>query len=77
MKRTIISLIITLSAVSAYSQQYVCRQDTVHFYQSEYRGKIQWQKSVDGVDWTALSGYHGDTISVVADGSAYSRSQFR
>ncbi|MCX6223903.1 MAG: hypothetical protein NTV01_04015 [Bacteroidia bacterium] len=75
MKRTIIILFNISLAVSVFSQQYVCRQDTVHFYQDEYRGKLVWQISNNGVDWTILTGSVGDTVEIVGNDPAYYRTE--
>lgn len=68
-------LFATLFTLSAFSQQYACRQDTVHFYQTDYRGKLTWQKSVNGIDWSQLPGNLSDTLMVIANGPAYYRAE--
>ncbi len=75
MKRTIIILLSLFIVVSAYSQQFVCRQDTVHFVLPEYRGKLSWQKSYNGVDWTTLSGSKSDTLMIIGVEPAWYRSE--
>jgi uncharacterized protein (TIGR02145 family) len=75
MKRTILLLATAALAFSGYSQQNVCRNDTVHFYQTDYRGKLVWQKSANGIDWTGISGSTGDTLSVIATNPAWYRTE--
>jgi len=76
MKKTIAILFcISFFAGSAFSQQSVCKQDTVHFYQNGYRGLLTWQKSDNGTDWTPLPGSQKDTLKVIANSSAYYRTE--
>jgi uncharacterized protein (TIGR02145 family) len=62
-------------SVHAFSQHFACHQDTVHFYQSNYRGKLIWQKSDNGRDWTQLPGPYRDTLMIVGTSSAFYRSE--
>lgn len=75
MKRIIISLAFALFAISAYSQVSVCRNDTVHFFQKEYRGKLVWQRSDNGLSWADISGISGDTLNVVAADPGWYRTE--
>ncbi|MFA5814965.1 MAG: FISUMP domain-containing protein [Bacteroidales bacterium] len=75
MKRTIILLTASFITISAFSQQFACKQDTVHFYQTNYRGKLSWQKSENGTDWSQLPGSQSDTLMVVATSPAYYRTE--
>lgn len=75
MKQTILSVIITFFAISTFGQQYVCRNDTVHFYQTNYRGKLVWQRSDNGTDWSMIPGAGTDTINVAGTFPAYYRTE--
>jgi len=75
MKRTILFFALACLAGSAFSQQYVCRHDTVRFYQNGYRGNLIWQKSFNGIDWSRFSENSGDTINVVAEDPAFYRTE--
>lgn len=75
MKRTIIMLAASIVTISAFSQQFVCPQDTVQFYQTNYRGKLSWQKSENGIDWSQVPGSQGDTLLVVATSPAFYRTE--
>jgi uncharacterized protein (TIGR02145 family) len=74
MKRILLSIIILGAIHTAFGQQLVCPQDTVHFYQTGYRGVLSWQSSTNGTDWTTLEGENSDTLTLVANGEAYFRS---
>lgn len=75
MKRTLLLIPAILLTISAFSQRMVCNQDTVHFYQTQYRGNLIWQQSLNGADWSTIPGTQGDTLMVVATGSAYYRTE--
>jgi len=75
MKRIIIFLTASLLTISAFSQQMACRQDTVHFYLTSYRGTLTWQRSENGADWSMVPGAQKDTLTVVAAGPAYYRTE--
>lgn len=75
MNRIIILLTSFLLSESAFSQQLVCIQDTVHFYQANYRGQLSWQRSDNGSDWSTIMGSQRDTIMVVATNTAYYRTE--
>jgi uncharacterized protein (TIGR02145 family) len=75
MKRLIIFLTASLLTLPAFSQKFTCRQDTVHFYMTNYRGTLVWQSSENGVDWSMVPGVQKDTLKVVATGPAYYRTE--
>jgi uncharacterized protein (TIGR02145 family) len=75
MKRIIILLTSSILTVSAFSQQAACKHDTINFFQAGYRGILTWQTSANGTDWTPMAGTQKDTISIIADGTAYYRTQ--
>ncbi len=75
MKRIYILIAFSIIAVSAYSQQSACKKDTVHFYQANYRGKLIWQTSDNGTDWSQIPGAQTDTLMVIASNTAYYRTE--
>ncbi len=75
MKRTIILIYITCISIYGFSQQTACKQDTVNFYQPAYRGILTWQTSANGADWTRIPGNTGDTLRVIANNSAWYRTE--
>jgi uncharacterized protein (TIGR02145 family) len=75
MKRTILLLTASFITISTFSQQFACKQDTIHFYQTNYRGKLAWQISDNGTDWSQLHGSQTDTLMVVATSPAYYRTE--
>ena len=75
MKKLLIILTAILLATAGYSQQSACRQDTVHFYQTGYRGTLTWQKSLNGSDWTPVPGTQKDTLTIIAASSSYYRTE--
>jgi uncharacterized protein (TIGR02145 family) len=75
MNRTIILLFISMLSLPAISQRLACKQDTIHFYQADYRGKLTWQKSDNGIDWSPLSGVEKDTLMVIATEPAFYRTE--
>lgn len=75
MKKTIF-LLLSLAYFSAgFGQQYVCRQDTVYFFVQNFRGTLNWQKSTNGADWTAIQGANRDSLQVIAIEPLFYRSE--
>lgn len=69
------SLIVILLCISSFlhSQTTVCQGDTVYFSTTAYRGDIQWQESVDSVQWNDIPGATTDTLVVIAAATSYYR----
>ncbi|MFA6125952.1 MAG: FISUMP domain-containing protein [Bacteroidales bacterium] len=75
MKRTLLFFAAACLSAPLFSQQSACKQDTIHFYQNNYRGKLTWQVSENGMDWSSIESSHSDTVMVVATGPAYYRTE--
>jgi uncharacterized protein (TIGR02145 family) len=75
MKRLTILLAAVSISLTAFSQHYACRNDTVRLYQPSYRGTLAWQRSDNGLDWTRLPGTHKDTLAIVTTGESFYRTE--
>jgi uncharacterized protein (TIGR02145 family) len=75
MKRTITLLIASFLAISSFSQQSLCKRDTIHLYHTNYRGKLSWLVSDNGTDWSRLPGSQKDTLMIIATNPAYYRTE--
>jgi len=59
-------LLVGIFTTTVSAQNKVCLNDTVKVYIDEYRGTANWQKSLNGADWTEVTDAEGDTISLLA-----------
>lgn len=75
MKKYLLLISTILLPMAGFSQQSICMNDTIHFYQKNYRGKLTWQSSLNGTDWTPLPGTQHDTLTVIGETSAWYRTQ--
>jgi len=66
MKLKIISTLFILPLLFSglRAQQWVCLNDSIRITLPVHRGETLWQISANGMDWTNLDGFSGDTITL-------------
>ncbi len=69
----ILILLFILFANQGNSQTVVCEGEEVTIKLSEYRGDIQWEKSLDNLNWELINGEISDSINLIASDSLYFR----
>ncbi len=75
MKKSILIVFILIYGSAAFSQQYLCRQDTAYLFVQNYRGILNWQHSGTGYDWSIISGANRDSLMIVASEPGFYRSE--
>jgi hypothetical protein len=74
MKKIITILIVIAGSLSMVSQTTTCATGTIKLKtQNHQYGTLEWQKSVDGVDWENLHDKHDTTYVFTTTKAAYYR----
>lgn len=73
MKKTFAVGILLLSIYNGFSQESVCRDDSIRLQTQDYRGEHFWQQSANGIDWSRISGESAKQLELVAVESMYYR----
>lgn len=80
--KQLLTLLIVLASSSIFAQTLYTRTDTIPITQDsltlkpkQFRGKLQWQHSLDGKTWNNIAGKTSATLKVAATGEGYYRVQ--
>ncbi len=76
-KYLVAAAVLALPALPAQAQiqRNVCSGETLTLNLGASRGAIQWQQSVDNVNWTSIAGATANTATLVAANPLYLRAQ--
>ena len=73
MKNILVIGILLFNVYNGFSQESVCRDDSVQLQTQDYRGEHFWQQSVNGADWTRIVGETSKDLGLIATESMYYR----
>ena len=75
MKKIFITLIISLLGINAYSQlTTTCSTDTIKLRANNHQyGTLEWEKSIDNINWTKIQNAHDSIYKFKPITSAYYR----
>lgn len=72
-KQILVVGVLLLSFYCGFSQEFVCRNDSIHLETEEYRGEHFWQESANGTDWSRINGETEQNLDLEAMQSMYYR----